>query len=322
MHPLKTALALAALLCCPALFADDPPPVEMGALVRGFALPALGRPDVLAAHALQQRVYLNDTNEFAALTDNNESIILDGEVTQLSYELRYGINDRWEAGVFVPLLLQGGGILDGVIQGWHNFWHLPNGNRQYAPSNRYLYEYQRNGQVLLDVSQGSLSFGDIRLSTGYRLADHLAARAMLQLPSGDASHLSGNGAVGGALWLDGGLPLSGYFINRLTLYGSLGFSYTGNGQVLQEQQKNALPFGGVGLGLRLTSHWDARLQVYVHDTPYRDSDLGALARIGAPLTVSTSYRVAPKTTVSLGFQEKASIYASPDFGVFLGVTLD
>jgi len=316
-------LALLAFVLCPAVFADDPPPVELGALARGFALPpVLGRPDVLAAGALQQRVYLNDTNEFVDRANNTESIIVDGEATQLSYGLRYGITDRWEAGAFVPLLLQGGGILDGLIEGWHRFWGLPNENRADAPQNRYLYQYTRNGQQLLDVNQGSLTFGDIRLDSGYRLADHLAARAMLQLPSGDASHLSGNGAFGGALWLDGGLPLKGAYLDRLTLYGSLGYSYTGTGQVLSQQQKNGLPFGGAGLGYRITRNWDARVQVYFHAAPYRDSELAALDHIAAPLTVSTSYRVASKTAITLGFQEKANIYASPDFGLFLGVVID
>ncbi len=312
--------ALLAFAISPALFADDPPPVEQGALVRGFALPpVLGRPDVLPERGLQQRIYLNDTNEFVDRANASESIIVDGEATQLSYELRYGFGQGWEAGLFVPLLLQGGGILDGLIQGWHQAWGLPNENRNIAPQNRYLYQYTRNGQQLLDVSQGSLTFGDVRLTGGYRLSDHLAARAMLQLPSGDGSHLSGNGAVGGALWVDGGLPLSGTFINRITLYGSLGYGYTGAGDVLAQMQKNGLPFGAAGLGFRITPRWDAKVQVYFHDAPYRGSELSALDHIAAPLTVSTSYRIASHAALSLGFQEKANIYASPDFGLFLGV---
>jgi len=314
-------LALLAFVFCPIAFADDPPPVEMGALARGFALPNLGRTDVEPGGALQQRIYLNDTNEYAAVANANESIIIDGEATQLSYDAHYGITDRWEAGLFVPLILQGGGILDPIIEGWHHLWGLPNGNRSDAPKGRYLYQYTNNGQLLLNVSQGSVTFGDVRISTGYRLADHLTARAMLQLPTGDATHLSGNGAAGGAAWLDGGLPLHGFF-KWLTLYGSLGYSYTGTGDVLPDMQKNGLPFGAAGIGLRLTPRWDAKVQVYFHAAPYKDSELGALDHIAAPLTVSTSYRITPRTAISLGFQEKANVYASPDFGVFLGLVLN
>lgn len=314
-------LALLALLVSPLVLADDPPPVEMGALARGFALPALGRPDVLPGGGLQQRFYVNDTNEYAARDNANESIVIDGEATQLSYDVHYGITDRWEAGLFVPVLSQGGGILDSIIQGWHRTWGLPNGGREDAPKNRYLYQYTRNNQLLLNVSQGSVTFGDLRLSTGYLLADHLAARAMLKLPTGDASHLSGSGAAGGALWLDGGLPLGGFF-NWLTLYGSLGYSYNGKGDILPQLQKTGMPFGAAGLGLRFTRRWDAKVQVYFHAAPYKGSELAALDHIAAPLTVSTSYRVARNTAISLGFQEKANLFASPDFGVFLGLTLN
>ena len=316
-------LALLALSLCPCAiaFADDPPPVEMGALVRGFALPALGRTEVLPSGGLKLRLYLNDTNEYTAHANDSEAIILDGEVTQLSYDLHYGITDHWEAGLFVPVLSQGGGVLDTVIQGWHRLWGLPNGGREDVPKNAYQYQYTLNGQQLLNVNQGSVTFGDIRLSTGYQIADHLVARAMLQLPTGDASHLSGNGAFGGAAWLDGGLPLGGYF-SRLTLYGSAGYSYTGSGDVLPGMQEHGLPFGSVGMGLRITPNWDARLQVYVHAAPYKNSQLAALDHIAAPLTVSTSYRISRITSITLGFQEKASVAASPDFGVFMGVSLN
>lgn len=315
-------LALIALASCPLLaLADDPPPVEMGALARGFALPALGRPQVLQTGALQQRIYLNDTNEYTARSNADESILIDGEVTQLSYDLRYGFAPRWEADAFVPVLAQGGGILDGLIQGWHKTWGLPNGGRGQAPSNHYHYRYTRDGQPVLDVSQGSINLGDLRVGAGYRLADNLSARVMVQLPTGDASHLAGSGEFGGAAWLDGGLPLGGFF-NWLTLYGSAGYSYTATGETLHDQQKNGLAFGAAGLGIRLTQNWDAKLQIYVHEAPYKNSALAALDHVAAPLTVSTSYRFTPHTAATLGFQEKANIFASPDFGLFVGLVLN
>lgn len=315
-------LALLALALCPLLArADDPPPVEMGALARGFALPELGRPEVLPVNALRQRVYLTEVNEYAARGNADESILLDGEDTRLSYEMRYGFAENWEGGLMVPVLAQGGGILDGLIQGWHKTWGLPNGGRDQALSNRYLYQYTRGNRQVLDVSQGSVNLGDIRIGAGRRLSNNLSARAMIQLPTGDAGHLSGSGQFGGALWLDGGLPLSG-FLHWLTLYGSAGYSVTATGEILHDQQKNGLAFGAGGLGLRLTQAWSAKVQVYFHEAPYKDSSLAALDHIAAPLTVSTSYRFTPHLETTLGFQEKANIFASPDFGILLGVVIN
>ncbi|MDR3416620.1 MAG: DUF3187 family protein [Nevskia sp.] len=317
----KPALLACVLLLSAAALADDPPVVQMGALARGFALPTLGRTDIVTENRWRLRVDLDDANEYASRSNSNESILIDGEATELSLNLRYGFAPRWEAGVFVPVLAQGGGALDQIIQNWHHLWGLPNGGREDAPDGRYLYQYSRNGQMLLNVSQGSVEMGDVQASAGYRIANGLAARAMIKLPTGDASHLAGNGAFGAAAWLDGGLPLTG-FLHWLTLYGSLGYSGNMAGDILEQQQKHGLAFGAAGLGLRFTPGWDAKVQVYFHGAPYRDSQLAALDHIAAPLTVSTSYRVAPHYTVSLGFQEKANLFASPDFGVHLGLAID
>lgn len=319
----RLAPALCCLLLSTAALADDPPPVQQGALARGFALPALGRPDVAPVGHWLQRVDLEDTSEFSSRSNStsDESIFIDGEATQLSYNLRYGFASGWEAGLFVPLLSQGGGVLGPIIQQWHKLWGLPNEGRGNYRNGIYQYTYMHNGQTLLNVSQGSVTFGDVQLTTGYQLLNHLALRAMVKLPSGDASHLSGNGAFGVAEWLDGGLPLGG-FLHWLTLYGSIGYSENGTGAIIASQQKHDLAFGAAGLGLQFTRRWDAKVQVYVHGAPYNDSELAALTHIAAPLTVSTSYRVAQHTTISAGFQEKANIFASPDFGVHLGVAFD
>jgi hypothetical protein len=304
-----------------AAFADEPPPVQLGALLRGFALPAQGRPDVEPAGTWSQRIDLDDVNEYGSRAKGSEAILLDGEAAQLSYSLRYGVADRWEFGMFVPLLVQGGGILDTTIQDWHRFWGLPTGGRQWAPNNRYLYEYVRDGQTILAVRKGSSSFGDIQLATGYQVTDHLAARAMLKLPTGSASNLSGDGAAGVALWLDGGLPLK-HTLRRLTLYASIGCSLNGTGRILSEQQKNVVPFGGAGVRIEFTDRWDARLQMYVNAPAYKDSELTPLAHVAVPLTVTTSYKFTRKTTLSIGFQEKAIYFASPDFGVHVGLAFN
>jgi hypothetical protein len=311
----------ALLLGAAAAQADEPPPVDQGALVRGFALPQLGRPGILAGGTDSLRLDLSEVNEFAAKANLSESLFADGEATQLSLDYRRGLGSGWEAGLYAPLLIQGGGILDSTIEGWHDLWGLPNGSRQNFPQNRYRFEYVRNKKTVLDVSQGSAGLGDLQLGLGRRLDQCLALRGMLQLPTGDASHLGGNGAFGGALWLDGELPLhlQSRWLRGWSVQVSGGVGYTGGGQVLPQMQKHVLPFGAVGLQYRISQRWSAGLQVYLHDSPYRNSELAPLTRVAAPLTARLSWRAAPRTTLHLGFQEKASVLASPDFGVFLGV---
>jgi hypothetical protein len=323
-YPLRRAIAA----CCAAAVsvaaaggearADDPPPVEQGALVRGFALPRLGRPEVLAQGALRQNLGLGETNEFADRANLNEAILLDGETTQLSYDLRRGIGGGWEVGAFAPLLALGGGFLDPIIQDWHHLWGLPNGNRGLRPNNAYAYEYTVDNRSLLSVTQGAVSLGDMQVTAGREIGRRTALRGMLKLPTGDASHLAGNGAFGGAVWVDSALPRG--LLGRWDLYGSAGYSYTGTGQVLAAQQRHALPFGALGIGYRLSARWSALGQLYIHDAPYRDSDLAPLVRVAAPLTLSAIYHFDNKNEISLGFQEKLTPLAAPDFGLHLGVS--
>ena len=308
------------LLIASATLADDPPPVQLGALFRGIAIPAQGRPDIEPFGMWRQRIDLDDVNEYAKRANASEFILFDGEAAQVSYTLRYGLGGGWELSLFVPLLVQGGGILDPIIQDWHRFWHLPNGGRNSAVSNSLSYQYSRSGRTILDVSQSNTSLGDVQLSSGYQITDHLAARAMLKLPTGNANLLSGDDALGGALWLDGGLPLENAY-HRLTLYASIGCSFNGTGDILAAQQKRFLPFGSVGIGLKFTDRWDARLQIYVDAPAYKGSQLAPLQHIGVPLTLTSSYKFTPRTTLSIGIQEKLVFLASPDFGVHLGVAL-
>ena len=312
---------LSALVLLPlAALADEPPPIQQDALVRGFALPVVGRPDVLDGGRQRTRVDLSEANEFCLRNNAFEQAYFDGEATELAVDYRRGLGQGWEAGLLLPLLSQGGGVLDRVIESWHHFWGLPNAGRDEVPVNRYAYQYTRGGKPVLEVTQPNAGLGDLQLYVGRRLGEHLAARAMLKMPTGDSTHLAGNGAFGGAVWLDG--EYRNDWLHWLTLYGSAGYSETATGQLLPQQQKHALPFGAFGFGIQFNPRWSLRAEAYVHDSPYSSSGLAALAHVAAPVALSLGYRIAPATRLSLGFQEKASTYASPDFGIFASLTFD
>lgn len=295
--------------------ADELPSIEQGALVRGFALPSIGRSEVLESDQWSQRIEFGSINEYQAQTGSGESITVDGEVSRLLYNVQRGFGSGWDAGISIPILIQGGGYLDGLIENWHKAFGLPNAGREDAPRNRYLYQYSRNGQLLLDAHQPSTGFGDVQINTGHSLSNDLAVRALLKIPTGKSSTLAGNGAFGGALWLDGRIPDMGDWL----IGGGAGISYTGTGDILPAQQKNWIPFGAAELGYSFTGRFSAQVQVYAHAAPYRDSALSPLAHVGVPLTVSGSYLISNTSTLNMGFQEKTNYGASPDFGIYIGL---
>ena len=302
-------------LSCFAAGADELPSIEQGALARGFALPDIGESRVLSRAEWHQYFQLGSVNEYEAQTQAGEAIVVDGEVTRLLYGVRRGFGSGWDVGLRIPVLIQGGGYLDGLIQSWHRAFNLPNAGRQFAPSNRYLYQYSRNGQLLLDAHRSSSGVGDLQINVGRTLlGDDLAVRGLLKLPTGDSGTLAGNGAFGGALWLDGRVPNTG----RWLFGGGAGLSYTGTGDILPNQQKHLLPFGALEIGYAITVRLSVQSQLYLHAAPYRGSGFSPLAQVAVPVTVSGRYRFSNSATFIAGFQEKGNYGASPDFGIFLG----
>jgi hypothetical protein len=289
------------------------------ALARGFALPALGELDLPDPGRFAQQLDLDLINEFVLIEAPGEFIELDGETKRLGWRLRYGAGNGWELGLTLPYYFQGGGSLDSGIENWHDFFGLPNGNREQRPRNQNRYRYVRDEQTLLDVNDAGDGFGDLRLQAGHALVEGAVLRAQLKLPTGDAGRLTGNEAVGAALWVD--TTLSFATGSRWEGYASAGLSYNADGEVLADLQRNYLPFAGLGLSVMLLPSLSAVAQVAVHGPLYRDSELDALDAVGVPISFGFSYRLTPETELELLVQEDASVYASPDFVLHLGLAL-
>lgn len=311
-------------LIAPALFwcaAAAAAPISMNeaALARGFALPALGQPDVIQRGRTADQVDLDLINEFYLGDNAHEMLVLDGEAARLGFRLRYGVAQDWEVGLALPYYIVGGGFLDSTIETWHRWFSLPNANRNLRPHNQFDYHYERDGETLLDAHNSANGIGDLRLQAGRALLDGVVARAELKLPTGSASHLMGNRAVGGALWVDAAIPFPED--SRFAGFVSGGVSYTARGDILADQQKNFVPFAGLGLSARLIGSFGAEAQIDVHGSLYRDSELQPLHNIGAPLSFGVFYAKPGQPRIDLLIQEDTSVYVSPDFVLNLSLSM-
>jgi len=291
------------------------------ALAQSFALPPLGAPQVLAPGQTQLRATLDWTNEFVVDSRGGESLSEDGETQRYALDLRRGFGSsagRFELGLTLPVLVMNGGVLDGIIQNYHHAFGFPNGGRQYAPKDRVLYRYTRNGQTLLNVDRSGFTIGDVALNGGWQVKPDLALRAMLKLPTGSSQHLSG-GNTGGALWLD--------FDPRINpdsnWYGfmSLGGSYNATSNVLPQYQRHAVLLGGFGLGYHLTPAFALQAQFYGHSPLYKHTAEPALHRVGLQGAFGGRYIVSPHAALEAGFQEDLVTDSAPDFSIHLGLVL-
>src|SRR5690606_36588858 len=100
-----------------------------------------------------------------------------------------------------PLLVTGGGMLDSMIENWHDWFGLPNGGRDQIARDQYRYQYLRGGQPpmqlptqpqpIFDIGGSDAGIGDIRLGVARCGEAGGCWRALAQLPTGDADRLLG-----------------------------------------------------------------------------------------------------------------------------------
>lgn len=290
------------------------PVYNQGALARAFALPVLGTPAVLAAGDGRDALRYDLTSEYHASASGSEAVILDGEADLLTLAFRRGLGHGLEASLSLPLLHQSGGFMDGSIENWHSWFGLPNGGRELAPRDRYLYQYTRNGETRLDATRTGTDLGDLRVGLGWQALDGLALRGELKLPTGDDAHLAG-GNTGAAVWADwalpfpSGLPLSGWL--------SGGVSVNDRAAPLHGQQNTVIPVGGAGLGLRITERVSLLAQLYAHGALFGGSGLDPF-REALQFALGLRWRTSPDFAFDLGFQEDPITSSSPDFSLHLG----
>ena len=80
---------------------------------------------------------------------------------KLGFSRKFG--NCWHGTMVLPYVQHSGGELDGFVDDWHEFFGLPESDRPKAPTDRLLYYYEKNGEVLLDFRDSESGVGDIQL---------------------------------------------------------------------------------------------------------------------------------------------------------------
>ncbi len=295
-------------------------------VVQIFGLPAAGDARVLAKGRFSVLLAADVANNYAVDSTSREDITLDGENYRFTLGLRYGISDRFEAGIDIPYVGQGGGFLDSFIIGWHRFFGLPQGGRTEAPKNRLLYSYSRDGRNRLLTNDSSFSIGDIRLYGATQLYNDgkenplaVALRASIKVPSGDSHEMHGSGSTDFALWLtasdDYKLPA---WLGHFTLFGAAGGMGMTSGDILRDQQRNVAGFFTFGFGWGPAQWIALKAQVSGH-TPFYQSELRELGKDALQLIVGGTLGFTPSTSLDIGVSEDVITRTSPDVAFHLAL---
>lgn len=258
------------------------------------------------------------SNNFTARAAGDTVVEFDGSTTVSSFVWQQTLGERFEWGAALPFVHHGGGFTDGFIEGYHDLFGFPDGDRDLVPRNRLRYRVEHEGGSELLLEDATSDFGDLRAWLGYRLHDssarQMALRAMVKAPTGELSELSGSGATDASLWLELTDRQSLDALNlTVTLMG--GITRLGEGDLAPAAQETWVATGHVGLHLPLTRRLTLRAQIDGHGDVI-DSDVDQLGGAALQGTLGGSLALSAGTWVDVGVSEDLSSESAPDV-VFL-----
>lgn len=267
---------------------------------------------------------LDIANHADAGTSAQEAFAIDGETYFVTLSWRHRVLNRLELGVDLPFVAHADGFLDNAISSWHDAFGMSNSKRE-GPSNQLGFRYARDGIEQHELNSPSSGIGDIQLSAALSVkeASHaggtsVSLRSSIKLPTGDAENLHGSGAADFSLGVYASDTCT-LFGHSLDLSGFFGGLFLGNGKVLTDIQRSAVPFAGVAASWRATERLGLVLQLYAQGA-YFDSGLEELGGESIQLAVGLNYQPM-RRAVSLKFAvvEDVAANATTDFGLHFAI---
>ena len=288
-------------------------------IIQIFGLPPTEGGQITPPGQNKSRLVMDVANNFTEDESAEESVRFDGETSRITLSLRHGFSDNWEAGIDIPVVSHQGGMLDGLIENWHNAFGLPQGGRDDAPRNRLNYFYRQDGEEnqRLNFSNSGTGFGDTSIYLAYQLLHdtssrrYMALRGGIKLPTGDSDNLRGSGGtdVHLRLAISDGETLKDY---NISLFGSVGLLWLEKGDVLRSKQRQKVGFGSIGLGWMPINWLTFKLQIDGHSRFFNDSHLRQIDSSSTQLAIGGAIKISEQFVIDLCVVEDIIVDTAPD----------
>lgn len=313
---------LAASLCLLAavpLRADPLYAKNLAPLAGLFGFPGLRHAQTLSRGQFSTALHANVANNYAVDDNRDETVNFDVEVLRFALRAAYGFGDGWELEAEVPWVRLHGGELDETIEDWHDFWNLPDGNRDEAPQDLIDIRYAGPGaEFALDDDVDG--WGDINVALVKTLWSSdtaaISARAGVKFGTGEEEDLIGSGSEDYYLSLNfsgdhrGDAPI--------VWHGQAGYLRAGDADVLGNIQEQDLWFAGLGMEWQTLQTLHLKLQIDSH-AAVADSRLTQLGDESFQITAGLSWLFARDWEAEFSFSEDIAVETAPDFVLQLGV---
>lgn len=267
------------------------------------------------------RLFASTSSQSVQETRGAESLLLDGETRRVRMDYRRGVSERFEFGAEIAWVWHESGSLDSLIGGWHDFFGLPQGNRDDVPDDRLLFHYTAADIDPLQLARNVNGVGDIRLHTAWLLQRNprssVALRAGIKLPTGDSTVLLGSGGTDLTLGIVGDVSRL-WNIESLQGHYRLHAIRLGRSDVLTHRTRRMVGQLSGGLGYRVSRKLEIMAQSTLRSAVF-DAEVAPLGDWSLSLTFGAAFETDQGLRVSLGVSEDIRVESTPDVTFLLGL---
>ena len=304
----------------PAL-ADEPPadafPLRShNPFLQVFGLPSFRTHELVAANGINFEIGYDVANDDDDADRVGEFLLIDTETETFNLSLRRRFGERFELGLEIPYVSHSGGYLDNLIYNFHEVIGISNSQRE-GPNGEFRLLFEKEGVTQLDLASPVSGMGDAQVTGAMKLGK-VTLRGGVKLPTGDAQKLTGSGAVDVSLGVHAG-GMTTLFDRDLAFSGFIGVLALGDGDIMPDLQRSAVPYGGIALRWRATSRLSLSTQLYAQG-PYFDVNLDEVGGTPIQLAFGGDYHFPrQRLLLRVAIAEDIAAGAAPDFGLHISI---
>ncbi len=245
----------------------------------------------------------------------HETLLVDGESAALDLAYENALAPDWRYRLSVPVIHDSGGVLDALIDGWHQIFGFSRGNRPFYPKRQLDYSY--SGVANIDLHHSQTSVGDLAADVGWYALDDaghtLSLWGGLKAPTGKVADLTSDGAWDGALWMHGAMRWP-----KWQLAAEVGVAQPFGDEIFAGAAHRDSVFARFAATRSVGSLWSLRAQLDGQTGHVAGSDLRFLGP-SLQLTVGAARNLKGRWRIDMGFVEDAAVNTAPDITFFLGI---
>jgi hypothetical protein len=238
-------------------------------------------------------------------------INLDMEITEFTFRYKRILRELVELDVDIPVLVIGGGFMDGFLEEYHDTFGFSDYGRSGRPHNELLYEVREDGDLIVEGKSG-VRLGDIRISVKKPLMSsdkyHLSIKGDLEIPISNAEEGFSNGS------LDAGIALlfDAAITDRIMTYWNIGAIFPGDVKGHKDLDLENFIYGGVVLEAKISGSFSLLAQLMGQSDIYPQTDISAVDDDAYMLAAGGRFS-SKNRSFDLSLTEDINTAGAPDF---------